>query len=394
MSAGRIGSRFPIALLGLACLLSTPIDVAAASGGTFMRFQRIVIVDSTGFGQPIEVARLLIPAGWKWRGGTRWVMENLMCPPNAVQFSLSVLSPDGTAGLELFPDYVWTWNDDPVTQQLTAQQAAAGQQRCPFQAPMEAQKFLQQMLLPGYRRGAQVRSYQPLPDLVRAAIAQAQPQLEQQSRFTGVRQRAQGDAGLATIGFNVDGRAVEESILVTWGGVITAANCGNDIAQGSMVPRCSHYAMRTSNLIAVRAPQGMLPQYRELYGVMLASMKYNPAYSAAVLQFIAGLNGGLAMGDAERAKIIRDAQSASFETYRGAVQAQQASQSRLAQQFSESVRGVQTYRDPLSGQDVQLSAGYSHVFSNGRGEYILSNDALFNPSVTLRERWEAIGPMR
>ena len=74
--------------------------------------------------------------------------------------------------------------------------------------------------------------------------------------------------------------------------------------------------------------------------------------------------------------------------YSQAWEQQQRVQSGLAQQYSQYIRGVETYVDRISGERVELASGHGQAWSNGRGEYILSNDSNFNPSIAFRERWE------
>ena len=38
-----------------------------------MRMRMVKIMDSQGWGQPVEVARLLVPSDWKVEGGVNWV---------------------------------------------------------------------------------------------------------------------------------------------------------------------------------------------------------------------------------------------------------------------------------------------------------------------------------
>ncbi|MGA8754313.1 hypothetical protein [Candidatus Deferrimicrobium sp.] len=63
------------------------------------------------------------------------------------------------------------------------------------------------------------------------------------------------------------------------------------------------------------------------------------------------------------------------------------SQDRISQSFSEYVRGVETYRNPYEGRPVQLPSGYSDAWVNARGEYLLSNNAGFNPNVGDTTEW-------
>ena len=59
----------------------------------------------------------------------------------------------------------------------------------------------------------------------------------------------------------------------------------------------------------------------------------------------------------------------------------QASEDRVFDSFSESIRGVETYADPVSGGNVQLPSGFSNVWVNTSGEYFLTNDAGVDPNV-------------
>ena len=53
---------------------------------------------------------------------------------------------------------------------------------------------------------------------------------------------------------------------------------------------------------------------------------------------------------------------------------------------------TEDFRD-RNGETVRLSSHFNHVYSNGQGEYILSNDALSHPAVELGQDWQAITPI-
>jgi hypothetical protein len=48
---------------------------------------------------------------------------------------------------------------------------------------------------------------------------------------------------------------------------------------------------------------------------------------------------------------------------------------------------VDTYKNPYEDRPVQLPAGYNDAWVNGRGEYILSNEAGYNPNVGDTTEW-------
>ena len=54
---------------------------------------------------------------------------------------------------------------------------------------------------------------------------------------------------------------------------------------------------------------------------------------------------------------------------------------RAADSYSQSIRGVDAYHDPTSGRAVELPGGYKQVWTNGLGEYLLSDEAGFDPNI-------------
>jgi hypothetical protein len=137
-------------------------------------------------------------------------------------------------------------------------------------------------------------------------------------------------------------------------------------------------------VFAYRAPAERFDN--KLIATILASVRLNPQYQAAVSQFLSNMNQIAQQGAMDRARIWREAGQQISATISQAYQRQQAVQDRAAQQFSQTIRGVETYIDP-SGTKVELAGGYDNAWMNGRGEYLLSNTPGFNPAVALRENW-------
>jgi hypothetical protein len=54
---------------------------------------------------------------------------------------------------------------------------------------------------------------------------------------------------------------------------------------------------------------------------------------------------------------------------------------------SQANRGVDTYIDPRSSFPVDLPNDYQCAWSNGLGEYVLSNDANYNPNLGTNVNW-------
>ena len=66
----------------------------------------------------------------------------------------------------------------------------------------------------------------------------------------------------------------------------------------------------------------------------------------------------------------------------------------MSEQFSEYIRGVETYHDPYEDRPVQLPSGYNDVWVSRNGEYVLTNDPNYNPNVSAQGTWQRIEPTR
>jgi hypothetical protein len=70
--------------------------------------------------------------------------------------------------------------------------------------------------------------------------------------------------------------------------------------------------------------------------------------------------------------------------------ARQAVNDRIVDNFCRGIRGVEAYNDPLAGKTVELPSGYTNVWANRSGEYILSESPSYNPNVGSNIEWQRI----
>jgi hypothetical protein len=61
---------------------------------------------------------------------------------------------------------------------------------------------------------------------------------------------------------------------------------------------------------------------------------------------------------------------------------------RLADDFSNSILGLDSYRNPIDGSTVELPSGYSSVWANSLGEYVLSDSPSYNPNAESNLNWQ------
>ena len=122
----------------------------------------------------------------------------------------------------------------------------------------------------------------------------------------------------------------------------------------------------------------------DLFQVIVRSLKVNAQWKAAYEQVIAQL------AQAQIRHIRHVGQIGSMYAQTGAQIRQENLDSwygrqevydRLSHDWSETIRGVETYYDPYKGYEVELPSRYDHAWVNSRGEYIVTDDPNFNPNV-------------
>ena len=163
------------------------------------------------------------------------------------------------------------------------------------------------------------------------------------------------------------------------------------LMQGQVSYTASNYVMFAEGPTALRGPVGHVDP--KLMATILASIRPNPQYQAAVSQFLANMSQIAQKGAMDRARIWQQAGQQISNIITQTYQQNQAIQDRAAEQFSQAVRGVETYIQP-DGQRVELTGGYDNAWMNNRGEYLLSDQPGFNPAVQLQESWQPLRKTR
>ena len=84
---------------------------------------------------------------------------------------------------------------------------------------------------------------------------------------------------------------------------------------------------------------------------------------------------------------IRRSQSEVSDMIHEGYQRRSAAMDRVFDKYSESIRGVDTYRDPVNDREVQLPNGMRNAWTNG-SEYIFSDEAGYNPNIGSNQNWQ------
>lgn len=362
----------------------------AASRTGYYRMKLVRILDEQGFGQPVEVARLLVPADWRAQGGVQWDSSQTRCPANIIKLQFRAMAPDGVAGIQLLPGYMWRATDDPMQQQILRQQAAA-RTGCDVGPVTGAVGFLKGSVVPHFRPSARIVASEGLP-----AVTQAKQVLLAQSYDSLLRagyvRSYRADAGSVKLSYAENGRAIEDWLSATVISIATPMANSAALMQGQVNMSAANFTMASEGVLSTRAPAGQFD--KKLFATIVASTRPNPQYQVAVAQFLTNMNNIARQGATDRARIWRDAGEAISSTITQSYQRQQAVQDRAAQQFSDTIRGVEKYVNPATGANVELAGGYANAWMNNRGEYLLSDSPGFDPGVTLKENWTELKKAR
>jgi hypothetical protein len=122
-------------------------------------------------------------------------------------------------------------------------------------------------------------------------------------------------------------------------------------------------------------------------------MKLNQSWVAKVVnvkemlaqQYIKGIKAVGQMG-----QMIAQAGSQMREDQQQAWEARQQVNDKIAQNFSDNIRGVERYNDTRAGKEVELPSGYGNAWANDLGEYIVTDSPSYNPNTESNQHWEQL----
>jgi len=239
--------------------------------------------------------------------------------------------------------------------------------------------------------------YTPYGVPVRIIAEESLPRLAQSLRGgeEDVFNPLSSDGARIRIRYALEGRQMEEDIFCVVSKVVTQT--------GSRLAKQEHIFWTAEALYAFRASAGHLDAVGQACMASVKSFRINPqwlmacrAESQRILNeraMIARMMNQMAanqrrslqqLGDLSHS--ISDASDSIMDGYFE----RSAAYDRMGEQMSEAIRGVDSYVDPTSDYSPQLPGGYDHAWGNGLGEYIVSNDSLFDPNLNSTMNWQEL----
>jgi len=337
-----------------------------------VKFTKFSYQDTQGIGT--EAFSMLVPAGWQFKGGIQWLLDNPAMPAAA---AFTVRNPQGKEEFEVFPNqsFFWTTNQ-MLLSTLPSGSRYFGAEVRPMVGPLPA---LKEIVLGRFRQnvqGLKVVTEQPLPDLAKALGAGAQAQQGITTSASGGKIRIQYAKGGVPMEEEI--YAVVESIsfpIRSMTGMVTNTNWYVDYA------------------FSFKTEQGKLDSQAKTFQTIINSFRVNPQWFNKYNQVVEHLIQGQIkhiQSVGQLSRIISQTHNEISDMMMDSYNQRQQVYDRISDNFSQYVRGVDKYYDPLEGKAVELPAGYDNAWANSLGEYIVSENPNYNPNIGSNQNWQKI----
>jgi hypothetical protein len=388
--AAPVAPPIPAPAPATARVTPQPISTHAS----YYRMKKVAVVDEHGFERPMQALTLLIPTDWQFQGSVQY-NQNTACHLDIVHLAFRATSPDGRFAIEMFPDHHWQWSGDPQMVrmlQMSAQQTARyGRKSCDLMAPMNATEYLKRYVVPGVRRGANIVGAEPMTEMAQQLQQQAREE-ENMAARQGIRGQIRADVARVRLEYNAGGQNVEEWLTaetVVAGMAGPSFNMQTGRAGQAMYYDCGGYLVT-----AMRAPQGQLQSMEKFFLTVLSTIHVDHAWESRVAGVMAQMNADDSRAAMQRSAIATQYAQDTSRMMNQGYQSRSKMQDSAFHEWDQAIRGVQTFRNPNTGDTIELSNEYAHSWAGAGDQYILSNSEFFNPNVALEGNWTRLDPVK
>jgi len=371
--------RYIGAIICGSLLAQTPATQRATPGDTApsQRFQTFSVMDD-----PRHVAgeayRILVPAGWRIEGSVIW--KNGAADPAAPWIKL--MGPSGRE-IGILPPTTFVWNPQLLGPRYHPGSFYSGNE---VQPPMlDPAQCIKSIIIPRYQRNldnADVVKQEPLPELVQAGrLKYPQPSYKD----------AVFQAGKLRFEYVENGVPMEEDVYV-----LTAAvpfRAGQTV--GAL--------WQPDEIRYSKAPKGTLDAQLPLFETAMYSLRPNLPWWARVQEVSQELGRLQTQTSGSAAAQAMQQQAAAADrlyTERKLAQngnpisdaliqryrSRQAIMDRVNQAWDGASR-VEAYRNPASGENIELPSGYGTGWVNKNGDYLVTGSPDYDPNSASSGGW-------
>ena len=340
-----------------------------ASAST-VRFKTFKHIDRQGIG--IEAFSMLIPADWQFEGGIKWILDNPAMPAVA---GFRVTNSKGSEEFEAFPNHMFFWtNSQMLLSMFPTGSRYFGSEVRP---PLNPTDFIQNILVPRFRGNVsdlRIAGKENLPELARqlGAGMQSQPGVS-----TSV------DGGKVKIEYRRDGRWMEESIYA----VVESFTYPIQTMYGTV----SNMNWMGEYLFSFKAEKGKLDASSKVFQTMVNSFRLNPQWFnkySQLTEYLIRNQIKQIQRIGEVSRIVSQTSNEISDMIMDSYQNRQTVYDKISTNFSQAIRGVDEYYDPVAEKPVELPLGYDRAWTNSLGEYIMSDDYGFDPNAGSNLNWQ------
>jgi hypothetical protein len=360
---GRVRPHGLLVLLA-ALMASCSVAASATAADPTLRLRTLRVNDPMSNG--IEAFRMLAPVGWVRRGGVVWDLRYA----SVASVVMQLRNPRAPEALETFQLIPQIWQEAGI---LGFPEGSIYLGMV-VRRPLSAIAMVEGLVVPAFRGGfaPRVTARVAMPHVARALAAGGQ----------GPVTTTQYDAGRVRIAYTANGRAMEEDFYAV-----------SFYSQAPSLPGATMWGPQF--LYSFKAPRGQLDGRARLLQTMVSSVRLSLKWYAGYARvFDMWVNGQMQAIRAAGAlsKTIAAASDSISRATSEAWENQQRAYDRVYDQVSEQIRGVETYDNPFEGRDVQLPSDYRYAWASASGEYVLSDQAGFNPNVGSTTEWRQLRP--
>jgi len=320
---------------------------------------------------------ILVPKGWQVKGGAWWAAPAFfkVLPSQ----DITITAPDGTE-LHIAPTIAAS-DFRPSAEALNSggKRPAEGQSDNGYpvlhQPDDEAgwRRKLTQVISQAWPTATSITidDITVIPSLTAILHQRLQPLIAQQQPGGFVN----GTVYAASIHYTNAGATWEQI------NVFGITNIGFD----SMVGRSLYWTIEPN--VSYRAPAGQLTAAMPLLIALANSLGHTPEWTRMANEHARKINQAASFKPSVLADTGKSASDILFEGWKQ----REASSNQSQRRIIESIHEVNTYATDTGS--VQLPAGYNSVYSNGQGDYILSNNSLYQPSTDTsinQQNWQTI----
>lgn len=325
----------------------------------------------------MEALRMLLPKGWQAKGSIAWSAK----PALPAQANFRFYNPNGTEEFDVLPTQDYFWTDNQVF--LYTNPPGSLRFGTVVAQPIGLHSAFTGIIIPKFRgnvSGLRIIEGKEVPEL--AKLAKGEP-------TQGV--NASAEAGKIRIEYQENGKQMEEEMYAAVSQFVTYLP-GSYLSPGYFI---NYWYI--DYIFSFKAEKGKLDAQSKIFQTMAHSLKINPRWFAKVANVkeqlaqmvIKGIQAVGRIGE----MVARAGSEMRADQQRDWERRQQASD-RLAQNFSDYIRGVDRFYDPLAGKEVELPSGYGRAWANNLGEYIVSDSPSYNPNIGSNLNWQELQPIK